>query len=139
MTGPATHLLDTSVFSQPLKRNPVQPALDRWATLGDRRLAVSVVSEAELLYGLEWSGAATLRRKYEAELKARLPSLPVDSAVAESYAVIRAALRRGGRAVESMDLLIAATARAHGLIVATLNVRHFEIIDGIAVEDWSQP
>lgn len=135
----ATHLLDTSVFSQPIKRRPVKPALARWKALGDDRLAVSVISEAEVLYGLAWSGATSLQQQYDAELKSRLPMLSVDSAVAASYAAIRAALRRAGHTVESMDLLIAATAHAHGLVVATLNLRHFEIIDGLAVEDWSQP
>jgi predicted nucleic acid-binding protein len=38
-----------------------------------------------------------------------------------------------------MDLLIAATARAHKLTLATLNLRHFGMIDGITVEDWSSP
>lgn len=136
---PATHLLDTSVFSQPLKRKPVKPALDRWEALGDARLAISVISEAEVLYGLAWSGASSLQKKYDAELKARLPTLLVDSSVAASYAFIRATLRRQGQTVENMDLLIAATAHAHGLVVATLNLRHFEIIDGLTVEDWSQP
>jgi predicted nucleic acid-binding protein len=35
------------------------------------------------------------------------------------------------------DFLIAATAKAHGLVLATINVRHFKGIDGLAVEDWT--
>ncbi len=38
-----------------------------------------------------------------------------------------------------MDLLIAATAKANNLIVATLNTNDFHAIQGITVEDWSQP
>jgi len=37
-----------------------------------------------------------------------------------------------------VDLLIAATAKTSGLILATLNARHFEGIEGLAVEDWSR-
>lgn len=36
-----------------------------------------------------------------------------------------------------VDLLIAATARSSGLVLATLNARHLEGIEGLAVEDWS--
>jgi tRNA(fMet)-specific endonuclease VapC len=134
----ATHLLDTSVFSQPLKRKPVKVALDRWAALGDTRLAVSVISEAEVRYGIEWSGAASQRHEFETSLVGRLPVLIVDSAVARAYALIRADLRRRGHPVGEMDMLIAATATAHSLIVATLNLRDFENVNGLTVEDWSQ-
>ena len=92
----ATHLLDTSVFSQPLKRKPVKVALDRWAALGDARLAVSVISEAEVRYGIEWTGAAVQRQEFESTLVKRLPILIVDSAVAQTYAIIRADLRHRG-------------------------------------------
>jgi predicted nucleic acid-binding protein len=134
-----THLLDTSVYSQPLKRKPVLAALKRWEDLGDARVAASIVSEAEVLFGLAWSGASWLQEKYDAELKSRLPLLIVDRDVATHYATIRAALRRQGMTVENMDLLIAATAKAHGLILATLNVKDFENIDGLTIEDWSEP
>jgi predicted nucleic acid-binding protein len=36
-------------------------------------------------------------------------------------------------------MLIAATAKAHGLVLATVNVRHFQRLEGLAVEDWSSP
>lgn len=133
-----THILDTSVFSQPLKRRPVQAALDRWARLGDARCVVSAISFAEVLYGLDWSGATTLRDKFEQALRPRLAVLVVDEAVAEAYGTIRGELRRQGRPVADMDLLIAATAQAHGLIVATLNVADFNPVHGLTVEDWSQ-
>ncbi len=42
-----------------------------------------------------------------------------------------------GRLVSDLDLLIGATATHHGLIVATLNTRHFAMIEGLHVEDWS--
>ena len=135
----ATHLLDTSVFSQPLKRKPVKVALDRWGAIGDARLAVSVISEAEVRYGIEWKGTATQREEFETDLIRRLPILAVDSAVAQTYALIRAELRRLGLPVGDMDLLIAATAKAHNLIVATLNIRDFEKVNGLTIEDWSQP
>jgi predicted nucleic acid-binding protein len=51
-------------------------------------------------------------------------------------AEIGAALRRRGETVETTDLFIAATALVHGLIVATRNVRHFNRVPGLVVENW---
>jgi tRNA(fMet)-specific endonuclease VapC len=133
----ATHLLDTSVYSQPFKKRPDLVALGRWQALGDSRLAVSVVTEAELRYGFDWKGADDQRRDFEAGLRLRIPVLDLNSAAAVEYGRIRAELRRRGDPVADMDLLIAATALAHGLTVATLNVRDFSKIPGLAYEDWS--
>lgn len=135
---PATHLLDTSIYSQPLKRNPHRLALQRWDLLGDAQVVISSICEAEVLFGIE-KNSATNQRTLFADLRVRLAVLPVCSAVARCYAELRADCERKGRSIADMDLLIAATARAHNLTVATLNLRHFGMIDGITVEDWSQP
>ena len=135
---PATHLLDTSVFSQRIKRKPVKAALDRWDALGDARTVISVICEAEVRFGLHKQGSPSLREAFENLLMNRLPILPVDSSVAEPYARLRAECERSGNSVADMDLLIAATAKTHNLIVATLNLRDFEKIPGLTVEDWSQ-
>ena len=47
-----SHLLDTSVYSQVLKPRPLPSVVRRWRLLGDDRLAISSICEAELLYGL---------------------------------------------------------------------------------------
>jgi tRNA(fMet)-specific endonuclease VapC len=49
----------------------------------------------------------------------------------------RATLEKAGKRVPDLDLLIAATAQTHDLIVATVNVRHFSLIPDLPVEDWS--
>src|SRR5688572_15992896 len=135
---PLSHLLDTSVYSQPLKPKPLPTVERRWRSLGDEPLCVSVIGEAELLYGLELKRSLRLRAKYDALLKARLPVLLVDSTIAETFAKIKASGKRSGRPRSDFDFLLAATAIAHGLILATLNYRHFGEIEGLAVEDWSR-
>ena len=55
------------------------------------------------------------------------------------FAEMKAIQQRVGKPVADLDLLIAATARAHELMIATLNVRHFALIADIEVEDWSLP
>jgi predicted nucleic acid-binding protein len=110
----------------------------RWRELGDDALAISVICEAELLYGLQLKQSAKLNSLYEQLLQDRVQTLTVDAAVAKTFSQIKAAGRKKGCSASDFDFLIAATAKAHGLILATLNVRHFHAIEGLAVEDWSQ-
>ncbi|MCE7870754.1 type II toxin-antitoxin system VapC family toxin [bacterium CPR1] len=53
------------------------------------------------------------------------------------YGEVSAALRKVGRPKPALDLFVAATAKHHGLIVATLNAKDFQGVPGVAVEDWS--
>jgi tRNA(fMet)-specific endonuclease VapC len=133
-----THLLDTSVFSQPLRKKPLPVARDRWVALGDPRLATSIICEAEVQYGVTLSGSADLVARYQALLKDRLPVLVVDARVATEFAVLKAWAKNHGRTCSDFDFLIGATAKAHALIVATLNYRDFRWMPGVAVEDWKQ-
>ena len=140
---PVTHLLDTSVYSQPIRKTPVQTAMDRWEAAGDTAVTSSVICEAEVLFGIRnekrRNSDTKIGERYDALLKGKCDLLPVDDAVAEAYAELRADLQSRGKQVADMDLLIAATAKANNLIVATLNTKDFAVIQGITVEDWSQP
>jgi tRNA(fMet)-specific endonuclease VapC len=103
-------------------------------------VATSVLCIGEIVFGARRRGGG---RRYEAYLReVVLPTmriLDVDLAVATAYGAIRAEVEGRGRPRADMDLLIAATALAHGLTVVTQNTRHFEGIAGLAVEDWTQP
>lgn len=140
---PVTHLLDTSVYSQPIKKTPVQAVVDRWLAAGDTAVVSSVICEAEVLFGIRnekrRNSSTKIEETYARLLKGKCDLLPVDYAVAEIYAELRDDLQSRGKKVAHMDLLIAATAKANNLIVATLNIKDFEIVNGITVEDWSIP
>jgi tRNA(fMet)-specific endonuclease VapC len=137
LTVVVTHLLDTSVYCQPLRKNPLPSVVSRWQALGDDALCVAVLCEAEVLQGLEAKGSESLWKRYRALLEGRFPVLNVTSEVARSYAVLAGPLIRAGKPRPVIDLLIAATAKSSGLVLATLNVKYFEGIEGLAVEDWS--
>jgi predicted nucleic acid-binding protein len=134
---PLTHLLDTSVYCQPLKPRPLPQVESRWRSLGDDALATSVICEAEVLYGIELKQSTRLLVLHDQLLRNKLTILPVDAAIAKTFALVKATARKRGFSASDFDFLIAATAKAHGLTVATLNVRHFNGIQGLAVEDWS--
>ena len=133
-----SHLLDTSVYCQPLRKKPLPSVVARWKRLGDASLCVSVLCEAEVLQGLEAKDSAALWDRHHDLLEGRLPVLDVTLEVARAYATLAGPLIRDGNPRPVVDLLIAATARSAGLVLATLNTRHFQGIEGLAVEDWSR-
>lgn len=132
-----THLLDTSVYCQPIKKRPLPSVEKRWRAIGDKSVRISVICEAELLQGLEAKNSRKLWKAYENILKNRLEILPVDVKIAETYAQLANMMKKKGKPRPVFDLLIAATAKTHGLIVATCNYLDFSRIEGIAVENWS--
>ncbi len=133
-----SHLLDTSVYCQPIKPKPIESVRERWVSVGDDALAVSAICEAEVLYGLELKQSQRLNALFDALLRDRLCVLPVDSGVAKHFASLKAWAKVRGRALADFDLLIAATARAHNLTLATLNLKHFRGLPNLTVEDWSR-
>jgi tRNA(fMet)-specific endonuclease VapC len=133
-----THILDTSVYCQPIKKFPLHTVIERWNRLGDERLCASIFCETEVLQGLEMKHSEKLWQAYRSILKDRLPLLPFDRNVAETYAALQAEFVQKGRTRPIFDLFIASTARAHKLILATYNSRDFQNIPGVTVEDWSR-
>jgi predicted nucleic acid-binding protein len=94
------------------------------------QLAISAISVAELHFGVlvaSSPGVRALRLTRLSRLQRRFDPLPVDDAVADSYGQIAAHVAASGRQprARSMDLLIAATAHAHGAVLYTRNADDF--------------
>jgi tRNA(fMet)-specific endonuclease VapC len=132
-----THLLDTCVYSERLRPQPHPGIVRNWRRLGDEAVCVSAVCEAELLFGLERRGSPRLWTEYREFLEGKILVLPLDRAVAVRFGGLKAAMERKGKPRADFDLLIAATALDHGLILVTSNPRHFEDLPGLKVEDWT--
>jgi tRNA(fMet)-specific endonuclease VapC len=132
------YLLDTSTVSRFVQRD--DGVLARLARESPANLAISAITRLEIDYGLRANPARerTIGRIVRS-FCAALETLAFDAACAERGAEIRAALRARGTPIGPFNLLIGATALRHGLAIVTNNVREFERIDGLRVEDWSQP
>jgi predicted nucleic acid-binding protein len=115
--------------------------LDLRKALSDHRdetLAISAVTASELLHGIH-RVAAPKRAQTEIFVEAllqRLPVLPFDLSAARIHARLWAALLAEGGMVGERDLLIAATALAHGFEVVTRDQRSFPRIQGLTVGRW---
>lgn len=132
------YLLDTSTVSRFVQRDA--GVLARLARESPANIAISAVTRLEIEYGLRANPARerTIGKVVRAFCEV-LDTLVFDTACADCGAEIRAALRVRGTPIGPFDLLIGATALRHGLTIVTNNVREFERIDGLRVEDWSHP
>lgn len=108
---------------------------DRFVPTAGDDYAISAVSLAELHHGVlvadDRQRAERLRRL--AAVERTFTPLPVDAAVAAAYGEIAAAVRASGRQprARQMDLLIAATARAHSATLLTSNIADFVGLRGV--------
>lgn len=131
-----THLLDTSVYSQPIRDIPLEQVMERWSALNEQSICISAVVHAELMQGLLARESKKFWTRYHELLANQYPVLPFDSAVAETYSRLVVELQKVGQPKPIADLMIAATARHHNLTIATLNIKDFSGIPGLNIEDW---
>jgi tRNA(fMet)-specific endonuclease VapC len=109
---------------------------DRLAELQPQQVAVSEVVVAELLFGVERSQRKASNLAKVTAFLAPFRRLSFDEKVSPHYAEIRAYLADRGELIGPNDLLIAATARAHGLTLVTHNTVEFSRVIGLKLEDW---
>ena len=117
--------------------------LDRLRSEGDQDAAyLSAVTASELLHGVHRATTTAIRHRRGALVDAFLSQwsvLPIDMNVARAHARLWAELAKAGSMIGIHDSWLAATCIAHGLRIATSNVREFKRVPGLDVEDWSQP
>jgi predicted nucleic acid-binding protein len=97
----------------------------RWAKRQDG-FALSVVSLEEILFGLALKPNERVGRWFAGFVAEHCDVLQVTETIARRCAVLRAAHRAKGRQRTQADMLIAATAAQHALVLATRNVRDFD-------------
>jgi tRNA(fMet)-specific endonuclease VapC len=129
------YLLDTNICIYYLKG--LFGIENHLAQVGVENCYISVITLAELQYGVANSHENKKLENQEAllRLKEAFPVVPLDDCTAV-FAEIKTALKKKGIASDNFDLLIAATAIAHNMILVTRNVKHFERIEGIHLENW---
>jgi len=129
------YLLDTNACIRYI--NGRAPNIRRkLATVPLRDVAVSSITKAEMFYGSAKSQTPEISRQKQEEFLKTIQSVIFDDAAAHAYGDIRADLERRGLPISGNDLLIAATAMAHDLIVVTHNTAEFQRVKGLQVEDW---
>lgn len=129
-----TYLLDTNIVIYVIKRRPLE-VLGHF-NANATRMAISVITLAELLHGAEKSSRPEANHAVVEDFTCRLDVLPYTPKAALHYGQIRAALERDGQPIGVNDLHIAAHARSEGLILVTNNVAEFQRVPALQVENW---
>ena len=131
------YLLDTCVVSDFVKGYP--QVLARFRAMPPTDLSLSSITRMEVEYGLQLNPQR--RTKIGPVMEAFLSTvttIPFNDAEAKAAGAIRAALRKQGMPIGAYDVLIAATALVHGLILVTSNTGEFLRVSGLTVEDWRE-
>jgi tRNA(fMet)-specific endonuclease VapC len=129
-------LLDTDTVSFLIQRRPVVLAKAQAYVAEHGILAVSIVTRYEILRGLRVKNA-TRKMAVFTQFCQRNSIVPLTEATVSIAADIYANLYARGLLIGDADILIAATAMSHGLVVVTNNESHFRRIEGLTVENWA--
>ena len=127
-------MLDTNIVIYVIKRKPIEVlgAFNKYAS----QICISSITLAELLHGVEKSEHSEKNLKIVEDFISRLYVLDYDSKAAGHYGEIRADLERKGSPIGVNDLHIAGHARSEGLALVTNNLREFERVEGLRLENW---
>ena len=129
------YLLDTDICSYALRGDSA--TLDtRLAAAVAGSLAVSAVTRAELIFGLEKRGNPRALARLVREFLSRVSVRPWDTAAADQFARLRARLERAGTPIGVFDTMIAGHALALGATLVTNNRRHFGKVAGLRIANW---
>jgi tRNA(fMet)-specific endonuclease VapC len=97
----------------------------------------STITLGELLYGVQKSARRSQNLQAVEQFTARLEVLPFSVKAAAHFGQIRPELARVGLLCGAYDMLIAAHARSEGLVLITNNVREFQRMPGLRIENWA--
>jgi tRNA(fMet)-specific endonuclease VapC len=130
------YLLDTNTVSFHIRESSAS-LRRRLRRVEASRVGLSVVTEMEIRYGLARNPKLRIADLVE-EFLAGIAILPLDSAVARTYASVRADLTARGTPIGPLDLMIGSHALSMGATLVTNNVREFGRIEGLNVRDWTR-
>ena len=131
-------LIDTDIVSLFLRGNRhVRSRLESYIGSGER-LHLSIITVYEIVSGLKHRDAKKQLGSFR-EFAAACEIWPLTEPSVEISADLYAALRTKGRLIDDLDLLIAGIALSNDFVFVTHNRKHFDRIEALEVEDWSEP
>ena len=130
------YLLDTNVLIEIIHGN--RTVINHVLAVGTKACAVSVISVHELYFGAYHAPTEKYFFQEMDRIKlllSRFEILPLPD-TPDDYGRIKTTLRNHGQIVDEFDMVIAAHALAEGLTVVTDNIKHFENMPDVKVENW---
>lgn len=134
----ALYLLDTDICSYVIRNRP-EAVRKRMNAVPLGSQAISVVTYAELMFGVRRSSNAKVNRTVVGAFLRHVSLLDWNRHAVDAYAEMRVELEAKGQPIGNMDLLIAAHARSLRAVLVTNNERHHGRISGLKIENWAKP
>lgn len=130
------YILDTDICSFVMKRSNGL-LLTKLTSVPPADVCISVITKAELLYGVELSPRREQDAAAVSAFLRHVTVLDFDEDAAAHYASIRGSLKKRGEMIGANDLFIAAHARSLDLVLVTNNTAEFKRVDGLELENWT--
>lgn len=129
------YMLDTNICSYIIKNRPTY-VLEKFESISPDDLCISIVTYAELYYGIEKSRSKKINEQVIDTFVSLVNVLFWDKPAAKAYAKIRNELRLAGQLIGNLDLMIAAHAQSLNSTIVTNNISEFKRIKRLKIENW---
>lgn len=133
MTG---YCFDTDILSATIRPAPPLHLIRRLATVPPQEQFTTSITVGELIYGARRVGREDLSRRVEQVIRRAQTVLAFDTTAALTFGFLKATLEQRGTPLAEPDLRIASIALSRGLTLVTRNVRHFQRVAELTVENW---
>ena len=130
-----TYMLDTNICIYMIKQKPRQ-VIEKLKSMNESDLCISSITYSELLYGAEKSANIAKNLLALTLFLSNVEILPYDENASVDYGLIRAELERKGKPIGPLDMLIASHAKSLKMTLVTNNVKEFERVSGLKIENW---
>ena len=128
------YMLDTNICICAIKQKPKLVIANMMAH-DPTDICISSITYAELMHGVEKSQAVEKNRLALTLFLSAIEIREFHASAAETHGKIRADLEKQGTPIGLLDLLIAGHARSEGCVLVTNNIREFQRVEGLRVED----
>lgn len=130
-------LFDTDILSNIIKRKPSEVLIGKLQALPKESQFTSAINIGEIYYGAHRSNRKDqILKTFEAHVFPNINVLVFDEESGKRFGRLKAQLEKKGITFNEPDLRIASVALQHDLMLITGNIRHFEKIPGIRMENW---
>jgi tRNA(fMet)-specific endonuclease VapC len=132
------YLLDTNICIYIIKKKPAE-VFDKFKNLTIGDVGISSITLAELQYGIEKSSNPVKNKEALEKFLTPIEVIDFGYDATVEYGKIRSELERKGVPIGPLDMLIAAHAMSLDVTLVTNNVREFERIPELKIDNWTKP
>lgn len=129
------YLLDTNICIYVIKHHP-ESVIQKFTSQKIGDIGISTITLSELYYGVAKSNQIETNKRALEKFIMPLEVAPFNDLASECYGQLRADLEKTGNLIGPMDLMIAAHALSLNTILVTNNVREFNRVNKLKIENW---